>query len=130
MFGAKQTAIEEFFQDGLSSHQLVFENMGGVSPELFDEYLRLTVQFGDSYRMQIGGQAYRHPGLVMVQVMVKEGVGVSRAMVLADEVKDLFLEAVHEGINFQVPYVTKQPVSEEGWFQVQVSVPFYFDEVI
>lgn len=130
MFEAKQTAIEQFFQAGFPDSQLVFENMASPSPDLFNEFLRLTVQFGTSKRMQIGGGAYRHPGLVMVQILIKEGVGVSRGVALADDVKDLFLDVVHQSINFQVPYVTKMPVAEKGWFQVQVSIPFYFDEVI
>lgn len=130
MFAAKQTAIEEFFKDGMPDKQLVFENMPSVSPDLFDEFLRLTVQFGTSKRMQLGGGAYRHPGLVMVQIMTKEGVGSARGVAIADEVSALFVDVVHEQINFQVPYVTKMAVAEKGWFQVQVSIPFYFDEVI
>lgn len=129
MFEAKQTAIETMFQNAFPDTEIAFENTPGPSPDLFSEFMRLVVQFGTSIRTQIGGGAYRYPGLVMVQIFLKEGVGVNRGVVLADAVKSLFLDAVNTGINFQVPYVTKIP-ADKGWFQVQVSIPFYFDEVI
>jgi Bacteriophage related domain of unknown function len=129
MFEAKQTAIEEFFKTGFNQSEIVFENSPSPSPDLYDDFVRLVVAFGESKRMQIGGNGYRYPGLVMVQVMCKEGVGINRGVVLADHIHNLFRDVVHSGINFQVPYVTKFPFAEKGWFQVQVSIPFYFDEV-
>lgn len=130
MFESKQTVIEQYFQTGWADRtQIQWENTPGVNPEVFDEFVRFTLQFGDSTRMQIGGGGYRYFGLLMVQVFVKEGIGSNRGVKLADVVSDLFRDQIVSGVNFAVPYVTKFPNAEKGWFQTQVSTPFYFDEV-
>jgi len=126
----KQAAIELHVVNNFTSAELIFENMRSPAPELFDEWVRCSVQFGDSFRSALGtpGQ-YRHPGVVFLQVFIKEGIGINRGVVLADELANLFRDQVVSGINFWVPRVIKVPTANEGWFQVQVMIPFYFDEV-
>jgi len=129
MFREKQTALEAYVQAGLPGSELVFENQPSPSPDLFDEWIRINVLNGDSKRMQIGGNGYRHPGIVTAQIFLREGIGIDRGVELADAVSTLMRDKVISGVNTQVPYITKNPVAEAGWFQVQVTIPFYFDEV-
>ena len=126
MFEDKQTAIETFFKTNVTGVALVFEN--APTPDA-DEFIRIAVLFGTSKRMQIGGGAYRHPGIVAVQIFQREGVGINRGVELADVVSTAFRDKVNSEVNYQVPYVTKFPNAYEGWYQVQVSIPFYIDEV-
>jgi hypothetical protein len=132
MFESKQTAIEAFIQQhaNMAGLQLVFENMKSPSAEVYDEWLRFTIQFGDSRRMQIGSGGYRHPGMIMAQIFTKEGVGINRGVELADLVNSMLRDQVISGVNVWVPKVIKVPVADAGWHQVQVAAPFYFDEVI
>ena len=132
MFADKQTALEMFIKDhaNMAGLSLIFENVPSGETELYDEFLRFTIQYGDSKHMQIGGNGYRHFGVLMSQIFLREGVGVARGVVLADLVSTMLRDQVVSGVNLWVPYVTKIPFSEKGWFQLQVTTPFYFDEVI
>lgn len=130
MLAEKQTAIEEFFDAEVTGVTKVFENMPSPAPELLDDWVRCTVLFGDSKRIEIGGGTYRYIGVVAAQIFLKEGVGVSRGVAIADIIKTALMDQVDSGVNYQVPYVTKIPFADKGWFQVQVTIPFYFDEVI
>ena len=131
-FSTKQTDMEEFFQAIFVAPydvvQRVFENMPAPSAELYDEFIRFAVLFGDSKRMQIGGGLYRYFGVCVAQIFQKEGVGVSRGATLADVISAAYRNAVADGVNYQVPYVTKVPFADKGWYQLQVTIPFYFDE--
>lgn len=129
MFGSKQTAFETVFKAAFEGDvEIAWENGPTPNPGLYNEFVRFTVQFGDGQRAQIGGGLYRYQGLIMVQCFIAEGIGVSRGVARADEVSALFLDQIIDGAHFNVPYVTKVPYADKGWFQVQVSCPFYFDE--
>lgn len=132
MFEAKQTAIEQFILDNLtdlSAEQIIFENMKSPNPDQYAEWVRFSVLFGESKRMQVGGNGYRHPGIITAQIFLREGVGVNRGVELADIISNMFRDQIVNGVNLWVPSVIKVPVSDAGWFQVQVTTPFYFDEV-
>lgn len=130
MFEDKQTAIETYLKANFTQVPIVvFENDPSPAATLYDEWARATVQFGDAKRMQIGGGAYRYFGILMIQIFLKEGIGVNRGVELADVLDGFFKDHVLDGVFFQVPYVTKMPFADSGWFQLQTTIPFYFDEV-
>lgn len=132
MYAEKQTAIETRFKDAgapLNTLEKVYENTPAPSAEVYDEWARLTVQYGDGNRSQIGGSGFRYFGVVLVQIFLREGIGVARGVVLADAVQALFREAQFSGLTFRVPTILKVPFADKGWFQVQITAPFYFDEV-
>lgn len=130
MFKEKQAALEQHVKDNFSIAFLAYENTPAPNPDLVDEWARVAVLWGDSNRMQLGQPgAYRHPGLLAVQIFLKEGIGVDRAVALADAVSAALRDQVVSGINLLVPRVQKSTVVDKGWFQLQVATPFYFDEV-
>lgn len=129
MFADKQTAIETYFNTNVVGIAKVYENSSAPAATIYDEFVRLTIQFGDGQPTQIGGKGYRYFGIAMIQIYQKEGVGISRGVSLADTISALFRGLYVGSIYFQTPYVNKFP-SEKGWFQVQITAPFYFDEVI
>jgi len=114
----------------MSRDQVVFENTEAPSGEVFSEWLRFVLQFGEADHMQIGGRGYRYWGLLMVQVFTKKGIGVARGVELADAVALLYRDQSLSGNIFGIPTITKVPGSKNDWFQVQVSAPFYFNEVL
>lgn len=130
-FRSQQTALEQFVKSGFTIAALVFENTPAPSGDVVDEWARVAILFGDSFRMQLGAAqaAYRHPGLLTVQIFLREGVGVDRGVEMADTVSTLLRDQVVSGINLLVPRVNKIAVADKGWYQVQVATPFYFDEV-
>jgi len=131
VFAEKQIALEEYVQGhaNMSGISLVFENSGSAPAEIYQEFVRFTLQFGDSKRMQIGGNGYRHMGVLLSQIFLREGIGVARGVEIADLISSMFRDKIVGGVNLWVPFVTKVPFSEKGWYQIQVSTPFYFDEV-
>jgi hypothetical protein len=136
VFASIQTALEADFKSrriaaglNFSEDQLAFENTETPASDLFEEWLRYTIQFGDGVSTQIGGRGYRYWGIVMVQFFVKKGIGVARGVELADAVALMYREKVLFGCLFGVPTLVKVPDKSE-WFHVQVSAPFYFNEVL
>lgn len=108
---------------------LAFENQEAANPALYNEWVRISVLFGDSKRMQIGIGAYRHPGLVTAQIFIRKGIGIDRGVEIADLISGALRDQVVSNVIMLVPSVIKVPVMDDVWHQVQVATPFYFDEV-
>lgn len=116
----EQIDIETFFQANWTETPIVFEN--GVSLES-NEWVRLTVLSGVAKRVTMGDDpAFRHSGVVFVQIYTALDEGAARAKALADAVENLFREALVGTIRFGVPQVRRGPVSE--WYQINVSTDF------
>jgi hypothetical protein len=130
VFREKQASLELYVKNNFDVAFLAFENTPSPNPEIISEWARIAVLFGDSNRMQLGQPGgYRHPGVLTVQVFIREGVGIDRGVELADTVAVALRDHVVDGVNLLVPKINKIPFADKGWVQVQVATPFYFDEV-
>lgn len=114
--------IEEYFLLGWAYTPILFEN--GESSEA-DDWVRLSIQNGDAKQVSMGDNpAFRHIGVVSVQIFTKTDAGSGRALELADAVDQLFRNLVLTNLRFKVPQVRRVPSTSE-WFQINVSTEFY-----
>lgn len=122
-YSQEKQAIEQHFEANWPHTPIVFENAKFTGAE--DEWVRLSILNGDAYQASMGDNpAFRHPGVVVVQIFTRPDSGSGRALELADLVDQLFRLAVVSGIVFRVPRVQKVP-SDNEWYQVNVSTEFY-----
>lgn len=114
--------IETYFESLWTHTPVMFENKQYDGDS---EWIRLSIQNGDAFQATMGDDpAFRHPGVVFVQIFTKTDTGSGRALELADFVDALFRNLVlPEGIYFKMPQVRKVQNSE--WCQVNVSTEFY-----
>jgi len=95
-----------------------------------DEWVRLNIVRGVAYQASMGGDTnvYRHPGNVIVQVFVEPNSGAKRALELADTACAIWRGQQFDGLVFKAPVVIDLGIVA-GWYQVNVSCPFYRDEL-
>jgi hypothetical protein len=118
----EQLDVESFFQIAWTATPAVYEN--GLSLEE-NEWVRLTVLNGNSKQVTMGDDpAFRHYGLVVVQIFVRPNIGTGRARELADLVDAMFRNALIANLRFQVPQIRRGPSSPE-WYQLNVSTDFH-----
>lgn len=70
---------------------------------------------------------YRSWGMVDVQVFVPVGDGSQPAFALADQIAVIWRSVTVGGIIFKTPSVQRVGDTQDGWYQVNLSVPFYWD---
>ncbi len=120
--------IEKFFADKWTQTNIVYDN--GMSLE-DDEWVRLSIQHSRSFQASMGDYpAFRHIGVVFLQIFTATNTGSGRAMELADIADGLFRNLVLTNLRFKVPQVKR--VSHNSrinqrpeWLQVNVSTDFY-----
>jgi hypothetical protein len=134
IFNSVQTLIEKYLQDNWSANTVVFENQP-INTELFDDWTRCTVQFGDIIRKTLSGDLYRVPGVLLLGFYVRPATGVARAMSLLDSMVPLFQNKAlapdtPDGtptIYFLDASISKNLVERTGWVSTQLAHTFYFD---
>lgn len=127
-----QKSIEAYFNSNWTATEVTFEN-APFETELYSEFVRLSVRFGDTVRRSIGDQCYRIPGILIVQIFVRPGIGIDRVVKLSDIVAGLFtseqvlMSNTGDFIQFDTPSLNKITTEYMGWIQANVSFNFYHD---
>lgn len=118
--------IEAHFAGQFSAAPALYENDSGDRPS-GAPWVRLTVQSTEAERNELGDQStYNVAGFVVVQVFVPKGDGATVADGLVDTVSAVFREKQIGNLHTGTP--TRLPQGErDGWYQVNVSVPFEGD---
>lgn len=128
-FDNAQQLIEQKFNTAWNAATpIAFDNVEFDPPATVDQWVRLNVLDEAAFVAGMGGgvNLYRHPGIVIVQVFIRDGSGIREAKQLADTVAAIFRGANENGILYRAPYVeTVGP--NNGWFQVNVNIPFHWD---
>ena len=129
-----QQSIEEFVKNSWTYTEVHYENVP-FNSELFEEFVELFVLFGTSQKRSLASKCYRQPGLLLMNVKVKPGIGTTRALELANSAADMMastvvtatLPLVAPTVNLKDPTLYKSNSEELGWIKYQVSCPFYYD---
>lgn len=136
-YDAVKKAIEEFFIANWTmtpSNSIQFDNVA-FNSDLFNEYVQLTVKFGDSAKRSIASKCYRQFGLVIVTVKTKPNQGSDRKLKLARAVSEM-LASVRVPVvpdplvptaNLRDPDLFDSTEARDGFVMAQVSCPFYYD---
>lgn len=89
---------------------------------------RLFVLWGESVQAEIiSNPRYRSSGAVVVQVFSPAGRGSGNAMTIADTVVSLLRRVRLDGMTFRAPSPVRIGAEMDGWYQVNVNAPMYFD---
>lgn len=117
--------IETHIQDNWTGSSVCWDNTK------FDatgkpSWLRPTVQFGESRKLDLLKRE-RTVGVLIIQVFVPLFSGLRGATQLADQIAALFRSVTVNTIVFKVPSQTRVGDTKDGWFQVNVTIPFYWD---
>jgi hypothetical protein len=122
--------VEKRVQDHLwapSDLALAFDNVAFKPPSPSKPWLRTTILDAEAVKTDLVNR-YRHPGLVVVQVFVPIQSGTRGGRALADQVASLFRSVTVSGIFFRTPSLQRVGDTSDGWFQMNVNVPFFWDE--
>lgn len=78
-----------------------------------------------------GANVVRHVGIVRIQVFVPTAQGEGTVRTLGDHVATLFRGASFAGYRFSPPYLEPAPSGvADGWYQMNVTIPFSRDEYL
>lgn len=92
-------------------------------------WVRLVVRTGEASQADMAeAPRFRHPGAAVVQVFTKHGSGDGRARDLAGRAEAIFRRFQSGGLAFRAPYQTVVG-SDGSWFQINVTAPFFHDQV-
>jgi len=130
----ENTAIRTLFNTGWgSTTRISYENEKFV-PEADETFVNVMIRPDDAAQHELGtefGAHFRHPGLIFVRVYSPPDKGTAAALVLADQVAVIFRRqrsTFTDGrILYRAPTVTPVGISDEGWFQVNVVIPYIRD---
>ena len=129
-----QTALEKYFVDHWTETAVQFDNVA-FNSELYTEYIRCHVAFGDSLPRSISRVCYRQTGLLNISVFTKPASGSQRRLEIATAAAEMFRSivvapvapAVEPKTNILEPSIVIDNKEANGWVQAVLSFPFYYD---
>lgn len=133
-YDVTQQSIEEFVKANWTHTEIQWDNVA-FNSELFNEFLRCNIVFGEGSARTITQGCYRQVGLLMLSVFVRPGEGSARKLQLAAAAADMVrkqaiaatLPLVAPVVKMQVPDLFNDNKERDGWVMAQVSCPFYYD---
>lgn len=125
-FESAAKAIRQQLHDHYSRTPVAWPN-ASFEPPGRDPWIRLTILGGDGRQVATAGQRIRRTGVVVVQVFVPRGSGDGKAWSIAEEVAAIFEASTISGIRFGAAG-TEEVGTQDSWFQINVRVPFDYDE--
>lgn len=130
---AENTAIRTLFNAGWASATPVGYPNEPFTPPDDEAFVVLSIKAGDAFQYELGSPkvGFRHPGLLFVMIMSPPDKGNNAALVLADTAAAIFRRqssSFADGrILYRAPSIETIGLTDEGWFQVNVVVPFIRD---
>lgn len=107
-----------------------FPNVNFTPPNPQDSWIALHINDGASQQISIGAlpAVIRYTGVIYVQVFTVRDIGSGEALALADAVKNIFNNWCGVNVRCYAARIKTVGVDDNGWFQVNVSIPFIRDE--
>lgn len=129
-----QQSIEEYFKLNWLSTSVQYDNVGFVS-DLYEEFVKLSVIFGEGQLRSLGQRSYRQIGVTMVSMFVRSGTGTSRMNELGTAVTELLSSLQLQPVaplqapvlQFKIPTFNRNLTERDGWVMATVTCPFYYD---
>jgi len=124
-----------FLTEWTTTTKIRWDNVKWDNPAEDPSWVALTIITDEADQISLGDNPrYRFPGMVIVQVFVKEGTGTGVVNQLADQVVEAFrlrtLGTAPTGfVKFQTPWKRREGV-KNGWFQMNVFAPYQRDECL
>lgn len=133
-YSSVQKLIESHLQSVLTATALTFENQP-FDTDIYNEFTRATIQFGDSILQSLGTRCYRTIGIIFLDFFVRPGVGAHRLVQLSDAAASLLvgqtltavLPNVAPNVSILEPSLSKNFAERTGWVSAQLRLTFHFD---
>jgi hypothetical protein len=134
MYADVQEMIESYVQSNGTKTTIAFENVH-FNAELYSEYLYCQVVFGEDQTQELATNCVRVPGVVLMGIHVRPGIGQARMLELVDDAITLFTRQILSAtppssspkVQTRVPTLSKDLRARTDWAVALVSCPFYFD---
>lgn len=128
----KRKDIQGFFSTyftGVSADKIAWDNVEFSIPEDKSSWVRMSVQNNISNYVSFGpNRRTRRSGIIFIQIFVPENSETLIVSQLTDDIVEVFETKLLNGVIFESPDVREIGVSN-GWFQTNISVSFYFDDI-
>lgn len=127
-FETTRRDIEKRLSDNWATTPIAFDNVD-FKPENGSRWIRLRLLDGDVIRINIGEPGlFRHTGLISIELFGPTGEGSKTLRGYADTLASLFRDTNFNGITTREASITN--VGESGgWYQINLTVPYYVDAV-
>ena len=129
----ENTAIRTLFNAGWAgATPVTFENETFTPPNNA-AYASLVIRPDDAFQHEIGstGAHFRHPGLIFIMIFSPPDKGNAAALALADQAAVIFRRqrsTFTDGrILYRAPTITPIGITDEGYFHVNVVIPYIRD---
>ena len=129
----ENTAIRTLFNTGWAgATPISYENEAFTPPDN-GPFVSLVVRPDSAFQHEIGSTrvTFRHPGLIFVMIFSPPDEGNNASLVLADAAADIFRRqssTFTDGrILYRAPSITPIGITDEGYFHVNVVIPYLRD---
>ena len=113
----------------LPSTKIAWDNVEFTPPNN-SEWIRVSMQNVNSEYVSIGeSRNTRRFGLLFFQIFIPENSQTLKMTEIIDKIVEVFETKTLSGFTFDPPNVNEVGITE-NWFQTNISVSFYYDEVI
>ena len=128
-FATARRDIEGRLTANWATTSIAYDNVPFKTPSDSTSWVRLRIFEENVTRLNIGNPGtHRVSGLIVVEIFVPQGRGTQTVRGYADTIAAVFRDQQFSGITCRE--ATPRSVGEyEGWWQYNVSVPFYWDGV-
>jgi len=129
--------VRKRFSDEFSKdYSVAYDNAPFDQPDN-EMWIRWSVLTGNSFRTDLGGSTnrQRHSGIGMAQIFSLLGKGTRDALILADRIVARFnsvsdtTSVSGNSVIFRTPSISHVGRADSQWWQINVSCPFYADEI-
>ena len=129
----ENTAIRTLFNAGWAGATPVAYENEKFTPPNDAAFVSLVVRPDDAFQHEIGSTkvTFRQPGLIFVMIFSPPDKGNNAALVLADTAAEIFRRqssTFTDGrILYRAPSITALGITDEGYYQVNVVIPYIRD---
>lgn len=120
-------SIESRFSSAFTACSVKYSNVN-FRPVPGTAWAELHVIVADSQHAEVGASLHRNVGLISVNIYEPRGHGTAEGKYKADKAAAVFRSQQFDGITCYSPKVVEVGEIEE-WYVINMSVPYYRDEV-
>jgi hypothetical protein len=130
-YESEHSQLRVRFNDQFSSAPIAWPNVE-FTPPVRSPWVRFNVLDADSFQTTIGATTNNHRfvGIVVINIFVPLDVGNASALAMADVVAAIFRNWCGSTVRCRAASVKDLGPDGNGWYQVNVVVPFQRDELL
>ena len=123
MFEEVEQIIETIMQNSWHDTPVYFDNVL-LKQSMETPYVTCKIDWLDAYGA--GPMRTRNDGYILLEVFVPQNIGSRLATKLIDKLNDIFKSSGTGNLHFK-PGQPQRIGNNNGWYQRNLNVPFYFD---